>query len=446
MVYLIRIYENHSSSHKRSHKIILFFWVKVLMHLSNSAFAMWRLGFFFHEIAFGLLSVFIPLYVVTFQNTELLGGPLVALGVMTSIAIFCTIPASFLWGYLCDATRHYKFFILLSFISSALILFLMTLPFAQNIILFVVLYVVMQVLHVAHEAPKNVLIAEHYSRDDWERNFGFYEGLTEIGLIIGLAIGLFAFASSLSFGAIVIYTLYLCSALSVIAFVLAVFLIADPLMIFERRLVGIEKRIDYTCRGVEASSRLMDGLDWDGAPKEDHFLGFALAIVFFSLATSIFFTPLPIFLNQGLGLSESWVYMAYILNSVGATLGYFLIRGRARSMDIRKQMPRYVLLRSLLVFGLVCAIQFAISPNILTGVLLVFLGFAYAMYFIMMLSLSMELIPIGKSGVFDVLVGLGAAFGSFFGPFLVANLNYVPTFLIAALASLVAYVMLKVFS
>jgi MFS family permease len=407
---------------------------------------MWRLGFFFHEIAFGLLSVFIPLYVVTFQNTEILGGPLVALGVMTSIAIFCTIPASFLWGYLCDATRRYKIFIMLSFATSALILFLMTLPFAQNIIPFVVLYVIMQVFHVSHEAPKNVLIAEHYSREDWERSYGFYEGLTEIGFIIGLAIGLFAFLSALTFSDIATYTLYLCSGLSVVAFVLAVALIADPLMIFERRLVGIEKRIDYTYRGIESSSRLMDGLKWDGSLKEDNFLGFAIAIVLFSLATSIFFTPLPIFLNQGLRLSESWVYVAYILNSVGATVGYFFIRGRARSLDIRNQMPRFVLLRSLLVFGLVGVIQFAISPNILTGLLLVFLGFAYAVYYIMMLSLSMELIPAGKSGVFDVLVGLGAAFGSFLGPFLADSLNYMPTFLIAAVVFLFAFLILKLFS
>jgi MFS family permease len=153
--------------------------------------AMWRLGFFFHEIAFGLLSVFIPLYVVTFKDTSILGGPLVALGVMMSIALFCTIPGSFLWGYLCDATRRYKAFILLSFLSSAVILFLMTLPFAQNVVLFVVLYILMQFLHVSHEAPKNVLIAEHYSRDQWEKSYGFYEGITEIGFIVGLAIGMF---------------------------------------------------------------------------------------------------------------------------------------------------------------------------------------------------------------------------------------------------------------
>jgi MFS family permease len=409
---------------------------------------MWRLGFFFHEIAFGLLSVFIPLYVVTFKDTSILGGPLVALGVMMSVAIFCTIPASFLWGYLCDTTRHYKAFILLSFFSSAILLFLMTLPFAQSIILFVVLYVVMQVLHVSHEAPKNVLIAEHYSRDEWEKSYGLYEGITEIGFIAGLAIGLFAFASSLSFGAISTYVLYLCSGLSVVAFVLSFLLVADPLMIFERRLVGIEKRIDFTYRGLESSAKLMDGLKWDGSLKQDNFLGFALAIVLFSLATSLFFTPLPIFLstNRGLGLPTSMVYVAYILNSVGATVGYFLVSGRARSMDIRKQMPRFVFFRSLLIFLLIVAIQFAFSPTLMTAVILVFLGFTYAMYYILMISISMELIPQGKSGFFDGLVGLGAAVGSFLGPFLAGNFSYVPTFLAAAVVFFCAFVALKLFS
>jgi MFS family permease len=413
---------------------------------------MWRLGFFFHEIAFGLLSVFIPLYLVAFQDTSILGGPLVALGVMTSIAIFCSIPASFLWGYLCDATRHYKAFILLSFFSSAVILFLMALPFAQNIILFVVLYVVMQVLHVSHEAPKNILIAEHYSRDDWEKSYGFYEGLTEIGFIIGLAIGLvlaiglFAFTAALSSAVLATYTLYLCSGLSLVAFILSIVLIADPLMIFERRLVGMERTLDFTSRGLESSGRLMDGLRWDGSLKQESFFGFAFAIVIFSLATSLFFTPLPIYLKTIFNGQSSMVYVAYILNSIGATAGYFLIRNRAKSMDLRKQMPRFVLFRSLLIFLLVGVIEFAFSPTIMTGVLLVFIGFAYAMYYIMMLSLSMELIPEGKTGFFDGLVGLGAAVGSFLGPFLAARMSYVPTFLLAGIAFFCAFFILKIFA
>jgi len=410
---------------------------------------MWRLGFFFHEIAFGLLSVFIPLYVVAFQDASILGGPLVALGIMSSVAIFCTVPASFLWGWLCDATRHYKAFIFLSFASTAVLLFVMTLPFAQNIIVFVILYVVMQVLHAAHEAPKNVLIAEHYSRDEWEKSYGIYEGLTEIGFITGLAIGfclsvgLFAFAANLAPAVLATYTLYLCSGLSVVALVLSIALIADPLMIFERRLVGIERKIDFTCRGVDSASKILSGYRWDGSLKQDNFKAFALALVMFSLATSIFFTPFPVFLSQGLGLPTSMVYVAYMLNSAGATVGYFLISRQARTINIRKQIPRFVLVRSLLIFGLIGIIQFVLSPTLLTCLFLTFLGFAYGMYYIMMLSVSMELIPQGKSGLFDGLVGLGAGVGSFLGPFLADTYNYIPTFLVAAVLFFIAYVALK---
>ena len=406
---------------------------------------MWRLGFFFHDMAFGLLTVFIPLYVIIFKNTSLLGGPLLALGVMTSIAIFCSIPASFLWGYLCDATRHYKAFILLSFASIATILLLMTLPFAQNLIVFVALYVAMQMLHVAHESPKNVLVTEHYSRNDWESSFGFYEGITEIGTIVGLAMGIFMFTSSLGFSVLATYTLYLCGALSIVALVLAFALITDPLLIFERRLVRIERKLDYTFRGIEGASRLLAGLPWDGSLKQDSFRSFVLAIIMFALATSLFFTPLPIFLRDGLGLSTSMVYVAYILNSAGATTGYFFIRGRAQSMDIRKQMPRFVLLRSILILMLVGVILFTFSPTIMTGILLIFIGFAYAMYYIMMLSLSMEVIPQGKAGFFDGLVGLGAAIGAFLGPFLAFHLNYVPMFVITAVIFLAAFITLRLF-
>ena len=407
---------------------------------------MWRLGFFFHDMAFGLLTVFIPLYLVfhfSASSLAILGGPLLALGVMTSVAIFCSVPASFLWGYLCDATRHYKIFILLAFASIAIILFLMALPFAHDLIVFVILYVAMQMLHVAHESPKNVLVTEHYSRNNWERAFGFYEGITEIGTIVGLAMGIFLFASSLSFSVLSNYTFYLCSGLSVVALILAMLLVADPLMIFERRLVGIERKMDYANRGFEGSSRLMDGLRWDGSLKEESFAGFVVAIVLFALATSLFFTPLPIFLREGLGLSTSWVYVAYILNSVGGTTGYFLIGHRAQSMDIRKQMPRFVLSRSILIFILVGVILLGLSPTIMTGILLIFIGFAYAMYYIMMLSLSMEVIPQGKTGLFDGMVGLGSALGAFLGPFLAFHLNYVPMFVITAVIFLVAFLTLK---
>jgi predicted MFS family arabinose efflux permease len=188
----------------------------------------------------------------------------------------------------------------------------------------------------------------------------------------------------------------------------------------------------------------MDGFKCDSSLKQDNFTSFALSIVLFSLASSIFFTPFPIFLNQGLGLHESWVYVAYMLNSTGAIVGYFFIRTRARNMNTRKQMPRFILMRGLLIFGLIAVMQFTFFPNMMTGTLLLLLGFVYAIYYILMLSLSMEVIPEGKSGLFDGLVGLGAAVGSFLGPFLADTYNYLPTFLVAAILLMAAYISLKI--
>ncbi|MCW4046568.1 MAG: MFS transporter [Candidatus Bathyarchaeota archaeon] len=397
---------------------------------------MWRLGFFFHEMAFGLLSVFIPLYVVS----QAIGGSLVDLGIMTSVALFLAIPASFFWGYICDKTRRFKLYILLSFISAAVLLYLFT--FATNVITFIVLYVVMSMLHVAHEAPKNVLVAEHYSRDGWGKAYALYEGFTEIGWLIGLLLGFFASATALSAN----HILLLCSGLNLVAFVLSIFLVADPVLIFERRLVSIEKKIDYAYRGAGTFSKLMDGVRLREKLKTESFAAFGTALVLFSLASSLFFTPLPIFFAKELVFPTSMVFMVYMLSSGGAVVGYFLAGRSASSPGAKAYMQRIVLLRSALIFSLAVFVNFVVSTTILASVILVLLGFAYAFYYILTLSLSMELIPPGRSGLFDGLVGLGAASGSFLGPFLAETLGFLPQFLIAGSVFFLAFLVLKIFT
>jgi MFS family permease len=300
----------------------------------------------------------------------------------------------------------------------------------------------MSMLHVAHEAPKNVLIAEHYSREEWGKSYALYEGVTEIGMLLGLLTGLFAASIALSAN----YTLLLCSGLNLTAFILSVFLVADPLLIFERRLVSIEKKIDYAYRGVGTASRLLDGLPLREKLRGDSFLAFGAGLVLFSLASSLFFTPLPIFFSQELAIPASLIFMIYTLNSAGAMAGYFFSGAKAASPDAKKHMRRMVLLRSVLVFSLVAAVQFAVYPTILAAVILVSMGFAYAFYHILTLSLSMELVPAGRAGLFDVLVSIGAAFGSFLGPLIAQMMGFLLQFLIASAFFFLAYLILKIFS
>ena len=395
---------------------------------------MWRLGFFFHEIAFGLLSVFIPLYVVS----PAIGGSVVDLGIMTSVALLLAIPASFFWGYICDKTRRYKLYILLSLISATVLLYLFTL--ATNIITFTILYAVMSMFHVAHEAPKNVLIAEHYSREEWGKSYALYEGFTEIGWLTGLLLGLFTSAAAISS----IYILLLCSALNLAAFLITIFLVADPMLIFERRLVSIEKKLNFTYRGLDTFSKLMDGVSLREKLKTESFFGFGMGLVLFSLASSLFFTPLPIFFVQEMAFPTSMVFMVYMLSSGGAVIGYFLAGRSATSPKAKTYMRRMVLLRSVLVFSLAVVVHFALSMTLLASFILVLLGFAYAFFYVLTLSLSMELIPAGRSGFFDGLVGLGAASGAFFGPFLAEMLGFIPQFLITSFVFFLAFLVLKI--
>lgn len=402
---------------------------------------MWRLGFFFHEMGFGLLSVFLPLYVVS----DVFKGSLLDIGIMFAAALFIAIPASFFWGYLCDKTRHYKRFILLSFLASATLLYLFSLT--TSLYLLMVLYALMSFLHVAHEPPKNVLIAETYSREDWERSFAFYEGSTEVGWLIGLILGFLTSAYSVSQG----FTLVLCSVLNLVAFGLSLILVADPTFVFERKLVSIERSADFAYRGILLASKLLDGIHVKDRLKRENMGAFCCGLVLFSLATSTLFTPMPIFVSEVVKsavLPSSFVFAAFVLNSAGGVFGYYAVGRRHDRQSEKATIGRVVFFRSFLSFlllSITLVFTRAYGIGLLVAILVLF-GFANAAFVVYTLSLSMELIPAGRAGLFNVLVGIGGAFGSFIGPFIAGQThNFVLVFIFSGVTFLGAYVFFRIF-
>jgi len=390
-------------------------------------------------MGFGLLSIFLPLYVIS----SAIGGSLVHIGIMSAAALFVAIPASFFWGYVCDKTRHYKRYILISFLASTAFLYLFTLT--KDVNLLIILYSIMSVVHVAHEAPKNVLIAELYSHEDWERTFASYEGFTEIGWLIGLLLGFFM--STYGFGSAT--TLLACAGLNLTAFVLSVFLVTDPLLVFERGLVGLERTIDFTSRGVFLASRLLDGISVNEKLKKENIGLFCSGLALFSLATSILFTPMPIFVSNIVseaGLPASLVFAIFALNSAGGVGGYFLAGSRSTRSTGKIGVGKIVMFRSLLAFLLIAGLEMPSYNVILATTILVLLGFANAMFLVYALSLSMELIPAGKAGTFNVLIGVGGAFGSFVGPFIAQAFGFLHVFAAAGIIFCLAYVAFKFYA
>lgn len=399
---------------------------------------MWRLGFFFHEMGYGLLSIFLPLHVIAIDDS------LFEIGVMMSVALLLSIPTSFLWGYLCDRGKRYKRYILLSFLASTVLLPLFT--FTSSVLLLILLYSVMSILHVAHEAPKNVLIAELYSRQDWEKSFAFYEGFTEVGWLIGLLLGFVL--STLTFGSAT--TLFFCAGLNFVAFLLSFVLVRDPALVFERGLVSIEKSVDFASRGIFIASSMIDGVSVTTTKlRRDNVNAFCGGLILFSLATSILFTPMPIFISdivKTAALPVGLVFAVFVLNSGGGVLGYALARRRSEQSTTKSSTSRLVFLRGMFAFLLILAAQMSAlaSVGLATAVLIVF-GFLNALFLVNTLSLSMEVIPAGKSGLFNVLIGVGGAGGSFLGPLIAQSFGFLTVFIMAGVVFLLAYVAFKIF-
>ncbi len=332
---------------------------------------------------------------------------------------------------------HYKIYVLIAFFGVGIFLYLFTLT--ANVLSLMVLYMFMTIIHVAHEPTKNILIAEWVSRSQWEKTFASYEGLTEIGTIIGLLIGLGV--STFNFGAT--NTLLLCSGLNFAAFIVSLFLVVDPHLVFERGLVNIEKTVNYACKGIVIASKMWDGQPVNGGLKRENLTAFCTGLVLFSLATSILFTPLPIFFSKDLAMTQSFIFAVFLLNSVGEATGYFLLRRNSSQGNEKSHLTRTMFIRTILAFILAASVFASAYTVTLSVAILTLMGLTYGLILIFTLSLSMELIPAGKAGLFNVLAGLGGAFGAFLGPFFAQEFGFIIAFLITGITFLVAYACFK---
>jgi len=274
-----------------------------------------------------------------------------------------------------------------------------------------------------------------------DKTFARYEGFTEVGWLIGLLLGFLMSTYELD----TTYTVLLCSGLNLVAFIISAILVTDPLLVFERRLVSIKRTIDFTFKGVVIASKLLDGLSLNERLKKENLRAFYSGLVLFSIATSILFTPLPIFFSQKLALPTSVVFAMFMLNSGGGVVGYFLASSRSTQAAEKTHISRIVIFRSMLAFLLVAVTQKLTYGVVLATVILILMGFAYAFFLVYTLSLSMELIPAGKAGMFNVLLGIGGASGSFIGPFLAQTFGFTCVFLTAGIIFFLAHIAFKIF-
>jgi len=391
----------------------------------------WWLSFAFHDVAFGLLSVFMPLYVLS------IGGSLLDVGLLASLSIIASAPADLLWGRASDRAKRYKPFIAFSFISLAAILYVIS--FVRDVKLLIALYALAGVLHSAHESPKNALLAEAYPREEWERGFAMQRLFADSGWMLGLLLGFFVSHCHLSPPQILV----LCSGLHVLAFSCALAFVNDPILAIERKLLAIERTLEGACRWLRAFEGVLDGKRVEVRTTRGGLGVLCLGTILFLLAGSMFFTPLPVFLSRALGLHQSTIFALYVFNTLGSIIGYLVVIKGAINQAEGSGVRGATLCRGVLAIVMALAVTTPLLNVTIMAVVLVLMGFAYAIFFVCSLALSMELVPEGRSGLFAAIVNLSCACGAFLGSLVAERAGFATTFLICGSTFLTAHVLLR---
>jgi MFS family permease len=237
--------------------------------------------------------------------------------------------------------------------------------------------------------------------------------------------------------------------LNVIAFVFSAVLIVDPPIILERGLAGMERTLSYAQRGISLMLKRAEDQAITERLKGENAPAYFLGLILFSLASGTFFTPLPVFFRQNLALESSVVFAIFTMNTAGGAFGYYYVRGRTHEGlgGEKHAVTRIALIRSLLVFGMIIAvISVSVLTTTLAVVMLVLMGFAYAVFLINTLSISMEVLSQGKAGLFNVLIGIGSAVGCLVGPLIANTYGFLYVFLAASAIFLLSFLAFRIFA
>lgn len=384
---------------------------------SNHPSDLWFYGYIPYKMAFGILSILVPLFII-----GELGGGLVEVGIVISAFNLLTIPSSILFGHLSDRRGGRRGFIVFSFALTSATIFLFS--FVRNVWEFLLLYIAQSIVFAAHQPATNMLIVESNPQNLWDKKIGLQQMVAGVGWTAGLVLGaLWMVAGALR--DLIPITGLLCAATALMSAVL----IKNPPHSLERAGVKVKGvgpnvveratfKVHHTHHNPHPKGlgkRLRGGL-------RSNLAKYDLAVLTFSIAGTMVFTPLPIFFKSEVGLAETAVFWIFVLNSAASAIAYPLAGRWGEKNGDRTAVALASGLR--IGFFPLLFIGALVSPDLTVtwvsaSILLSLIGVSWALFAVPSTSLSMELVPPAdkgeSTGIYAASIGLGGVVGAFLG-------------------------------
>jgi len=378
--------------------------------------------------AVGLSNMLIVLFLATS-----LKGDVLQVGLLAGVTSLVLMPSMMFWGWMTDRAKRFRPFLIFSFIATGLLLLLI--PTVHSVLELFILAIAKSVTYAASLPSRQILMAESENHTRWRSGYARLQFLENAGETIGLGVG-FASSSVLGFGA----QFALCGALFFASGMVAAVWVRDPVLIIERKLVGIHRFANtlVSASTLVANAHVYGRTTTPGSIRrmfKSSLAFFMVGVFCFSLGASALFSPLPVFFLRS--YSASSVFLLFFADDLGNTLGYLFVGGiaeKSRRSLILATALRMVMIPVLLVEG--GRVGFASAFAVLAV-----MGGVWALYDVASTCMFLEQARTGRVGLYGAFAGLGSAVGSLLGGAISMSYGFGATFAACCLVYAVALAM-----
>jgi MFS family permease len=399
----------------------------------------WFYSYLPTNMAGGCFDTLLPLFVVlTLQGSV---DEVAAVSVAASAA---SVPALMFWGAATDAFKWRKHFIVAGYLGRAVAYIAMGMSVDVGHLLFA--NILMGLLSAASGPAMSILIFEAFSRDQWAEKTGRFNNVAGIGNLGGIALGtiwLAAAPAAVGVATALRLLFFVNATLAIAGAWLAFALVAEPQQKLSRE--DFHHHALQLARWSVERARYLPGkmyrfFRWrhirevaaHRASFGGDFGGFLASSFVYTIGAVSFFTVVPVYLIQAVGVPESAVFGLSFVQALAATLLYTRV---GRMLD-RSDKPRALCLAKVSRVGLFASYAAA------TAVALWNPWAALALLCAIHLAMGVTWAVIGDvqmpiavsscddhsrgahAGLFNAAVGLGAIAGGAFGGVVAVALGF----------------------
>jgi MFS family permease len=386
-----------------------------------------------YNIALGPVSTLIQLLILNLNGT--------VIDVALAIALFNAVgvPAAVVWGFVTDRFQRRKTIIVASYLATAAIL--VSFLFANTGYLVSLLYAVFSFITSASTTPLNLLVMETERKQKWATAFARFSMVTSIGQTVGLLLsvgwGLFF---SLN------YMVVPLAILSIISAALAVLMIKEPSVTFERQAIALNKPSFFhrilavpvfflRIPRLNDFKRVFRNIKYE-LTRQVPILYFSIFL--FYLASGLFNTSLVPSLKAN-NVSSFLIFLVTTIAMVVQIISFRYAGPYTERKSPVKAAVGGLVLRSL-GYGFLGVSMYVISGVVFLAPVLIFYplaaGIAYSVYYTASNTMVFNTLRGGRQGsslgVYSALVGVATLLGSLVSGLTSFFLGFSTTFIIAA--------------